>query len=141
MNDESNDLNILFPNKQITAGGKTLTVREYSFKESLNLHELLQPLIEAIGAMIEGDAMPRMEQVISLLAGKRQALIELMAISADCEQAFIENLSQQEGQRLLLLWWAVNGPFLIGSAVEFAQMAAIQQAHLKQSAGAQSLPA
>jgi len=51
----SNDLDILFPNRQITVGGKTLTVREYSFKESLEHSDSFQSLIAATRALMQDD--------------------------------------------------------------------------------------
>jgi len=141
MNTEQNDLNILFPERTLTVGGKTLTLREYSFKESLQLNDQLQPLINAISGLIEGESMPELSQVIAVFAKEHDRLIELVAIAADCEVSFIENLSQQEGQQLLLLWWSVNAPFLIGSAVLCLQAQAAAKAQIGASAGAASLPA
>jgi len=133
-------LAILFPERQVTVGGKTLTLREYSFKQSLQLNDRLQPLINAISGLIEGEQMPELSQVISTFAKEHERLIELVAIAADCEASFIENLNQQEGQQLLLLWWNINAPFLIGSAVLALEASAAAKAAMQQ-AGAASLPA
>jgi len=141
MDTEQNDLAILFPERTLTVGGKTLTIREYSFKESLQLNDRLQPLINAISGLIEGESMPELAQVIAVLAKEHDRLIELVAIAANCEQSFIENLNQQEGQQLLVLWWSINAPFLIGSAVLCLQATAAAKAAMQASAGAASLPA
>jgi len=140
MKHEENDLAVLFPERQLTVGGRQLTLREYSFKQSLQLNDQLQPLITAISALIEGEQMPELSQVISVFAKEHDRLIELVAAAANCEVAFIESLSQQEGQQLLLLWWDINAPFLIGSAVLCLQATAAAKAALQQ-AGAASLPA
>gem|GEM_PF-1690772 len=134
------DLAILFPERQLTVGGKTLTIREYSFKESLQLNDQLQPLITAISGLIEGEAMPELSTVISVFAKQHERLIELVAVAAGCDVAFVENLPQQEGQQLLLLWWNINAPFLIGSAVLCLQATAAAKAQMQGSAGAASLP-
>jgi len=137
----ADDLAILFPERQVTVGGKTLTVREYSFKQSLQLNDQLQPLISAISGLIEGETMPELSAVISTFAKEHERLIALVAAAADCEVAFVENLPQQEGQQLLLLWWDINAPFLIGSAVLALQASAAAKAAIQGSAGAASLPA
>jgi len=137
----ADDLAILFPERQVTVGGKTVTVREYSFKQSLQLNDQLQPLINAISGLIEGETMPELSAVISTFAKEHERLIELVAAAADCDVAFVENLPQQEGQQLLLLWWDINAPFLIGSAVLALQASAAAKAAIQGSAGAASLPA
>jgi len=137
----ASDLAILFPERTITAGGKTLTIREYSFKQSLQLYDKLQPLIEAIKGLIEGERMPELSAVTCAFAKEHERLIELVALASDCEVAFIENLNQQDGQQLLLLWWGINAPFLIGSAVLSLQATKAAKVAIQAGAGAASLPA
>jgi len=119
------DLDILFPERHITVEGKPLIVREYSFKESLQLDAMLQPLISALSQKINVEqAHLPLEEAISILTKEVDRLIQLIAISTNSEPDFIERLGQREGRELLMLWWTINAPFLWPAAVLHAQLTA-----------------
>lgn len=115
-----NDLQILHPEGSITIEGRTLVVREYGFVEGLQLRPLMQPFLDDLHAlMVDGDVL-QLEHVIAILGAHAQAVIEVVAIAADVDPAWLRRpeFSQTDGMRLLMVWWAVNGPFYVRSVFD-----------------------
>ena len=141
--DDVDDLAVLHPERGATIAGRAITVREYGFVESLKLHGLIQPILLDLRAALASSAAPTLDDVIDLLAGHHEALVQLMAIAADVEPAWIATLNADDGQELLYLWWGANGPFWLRSVVQrlAAERMAHQAAALREiSAGAPSTP-
>lgn len=132
--DESaNELEILVPERDIEIAGTAITVREYSFIEGLKLRSKMQPLIDALYKSITATAMPELEDIIIILSEQNELIVELVAQSAGVEIDWIEELGQEDGYRLMLTWWAVNGPFFVSTAVQRVHAALAVKARQAQS--------
>lgn len=116
--DGADDLSILHPERDITIGGRQLTVREYGFREGIELER--QPDVAAIlGELTEIAQQPEgetFEQMLGVLTRHPDELTALMAQAADVGVDWINDrtqVSDSEGQALLMTWWLVNSGFFV----------------------------
>ncbi|OOF65127.1 DUF6631 family protein [Rodentibacter sp. Ppn85] len=114
------ELDILYPNRDITVGGETVTVKEYTLLQQMQHHAKFTPFVAGLRAIL-GDGSPddiKFEQIMQALSDNYHDIIELVAISTGKTPAFIANLEAKEGEDLILLWWAVNSDFFTRKAVQ-----------------------
>ncbi|CAD5107238.1 DUF6631 family protein [Zestomonas carbonaria] len=134
----ADDLQVLHPEVSLQVAGRDLVVREYGFIEGLGLRPRIQPLLDDLYELIQAQKL-ELEQIIVTL-GRHHALVaELVAIAADVDVAWLGTLNQWDGQRLLMTWWGVNGPFYLRSLVERAQAERVE-AEARRRVGATSTP-
>ena len=109
------DLAVLFPDHQITIDGQALTVRELRFEEQLTHQHLLRPVADAFSAMTpEQFADPdSVNAVLDLLAAHWASVRQLVALSCGQPVEWIGTLRPQDGEALLLTWWAANQGFFV----------------------------
>lgn len=124
----ADDLDILHPERTLTLAGRELTVREYGFVEGLRLRPLMQPLLDDLHQAIATGKLPELEQVLVILATHYEASLDLVAVAADVERAWLDKLTQDEGYLLLTVWWSVNGPFFLRSVIQRIAAAAVTRA-------------
>ncbi|WP_286806195.1 MULTISPECIES: DUF6631 family protein [unclassified Marinimicrobium] len=135
--DGADDLAILHPEHTLTVGGEKVTVREYGFVEGLRLRPKYQPLLDALYDIMVGERAPELDAVEAVLAEQLDTTLDLIAVAADVDRSFIEDLSNEDGQRLMDAWWAVNSPFFLRSVFKRAA----QERALSRHAGATSTTA
>lgn len=124
------DLDILHPERIAEVGGKQVEVKEYSFVQGARLAKAQNIVIDKLSGMLlfkrEKQEAPEVQDILNSLyevfAEAPDEMIKLLTEATGEEKEFIETLSQTEGQILLFVWWSVNGPFLIGSAVDRIQL-------------------
>lgn len=131
------DLDVLFPDRDIEIAGETVTVRELRFEEQIQHHALLNRVTEDLAA-IPLDALESGEGVNLLLDAifrNWESLRPLVALSVGRGEDWVRNLSGQDGETLVLVWWAANQGFFIRRLLRpaIAQQAA-------RPAGARSSP-
>jgi hypothetical protein len=112
---KDDDLQILHPDMDIKINGEALTVREYGFVEGLRLRPLIKPILAAITELFDSGAEVTVDHVLGLLADHYETALQLVAVSIDRDMAWMESLGDKEGQELMMVWWAVNGPFFVRS--------------------------
>lgn len=136
---ESDEFAILSPDREITVGGETVTVREYRFGEQLKHGALLAELTEALRAvsMNDGGAINRL---LDILVERPAQMLDAIAISIGRDRAWIEALSGVEGEALALTWWGVNGGFFVRRLMTYPALAASKNAALAAAVGAASSP-
>lgn len=133
----ADDLEILHPNRSATIRGLGITVREFGFIEGLRLRPLLQPFLDDLQAIMAGNRLPSLDQVMCLVGEHTDAITHAVAVSADVDMDWLATLNQDEGELLLMLWWAANGPFYVRSALQRIQA---ERQLAQQRAGATSTP-
>lgn len=119
----ASDLEVLFPDREVTLAGKTFTMKELRFAQQLQYHHLLQPIIKGfdqvdLDASIEDSA----NNVLDILSLEYESVIQLMAICSGQSVSWIKSLPSAEGEELLLFWWAVNSRFFIRRQLRKAQL-------------------
>ncbi len=110
----SRDLEILHPERELEINGETVTVREFGFVEGARLGALAKPVIDELADLMndpEGDI--DLGALGEIMARHSDAMVQLMARAVDREPAWVESLSDADGQRLLLTFWQVNSDFFM----------------------------
>lgn len=112
---EATDLEILFPDREITVTGKTVTVRELRFAEQLQHHHLLAPLAAALESTDPTSlaGAGSINRIYDLLAGHAEQVLALVALCCDQDEAWVHSLPAVDGENLMLTWWGVNCRFFI----------------------------
>ncbi len=111
---EADDLDILHPERSFTLAGKDVVVKEYGFLQSLKLRPVAAPFLDALAEFMR-DGVPDLEQIIDAIAEHDDIVVQLLSASIDKPEAWISSLGQSDGEYLLFVWWAVNGPFFMRS--------------------------
>lgn len=108
------DLAILHPDQTLTIAGRELTVREYRFVEGLRLQPLFAPFLDDLYASLQdGERVPELHHLVQIMGQHQVQIMELVAISAQVEAGWIEQLTDDDGMQLLYTWWAVNAGFFM----------------------------
>ncbi|MEH6784109.1 MAG: DUF6631 family protein [Alcanivorax jadensis] len=140
--EKDDDLQILHPDMDIKINGEALTVREYGFVEGLRLRPLTKPILEAFTVLFDSGEEITVDHVLGLLADHYETALQLVAASIDRDMAWMEDLNDKDGQELLMVWWAVNGPFFVRSVkrAKLAQALTRSRQSDPESAGVTSTP-
>lgn len=110
--DLSKELEILHPDREIEIGGEQITVREYSWAESIDLGRIAAPILEDLSRLF-GDDDPSLEGLQAVLEGHKDALFRLIAAAIDRPVDWIARLSDADGLLLLHSFWRVNSGFFV----------------------------
>lgn len=113
---KANDLDVLFPDRSLPLiGGKAVTVRELRFEEQIQHHALLSRITEDLAAMpldaLESAAGVNL--VLDVVFGHWPSLRPLVALSVGESEEWVSDLSGEDGETLVLVWWSVNQGFFI----------------------------
>lgn len=136
------DLSILLPEREIPLAGEIVTIREYSLKDTLTLHAVLAPVVDALATVTE-NAWASYEAVETILAAQHEAVIVLVAHSIGKPPSFVAELSGTEGMTLMDWWWSVNRHFFMTAVIRrlvCRQMTASGSAASSPSSSAQAIP-
>ncbi|OCG16933.1 DUF6631 family protein [Gilliamella sp. WF3-4] len=113
--EESNDLNALMPNREITLGGEIITVREYSFKDALTIGNEVDQFVALIVNEMNGTNKITIEQADTIIMNNLELVYSLISTSIKKPISFIEALSYEDGLQLLDWWWVVNSRFFMNA--------------------------
>ncbi|EIY0667512.1 hypothetical protein MMC72_001638 [Salmonella enterica] len=136
------DLTVLMPDREIPLAGETVTVREYTLRDTLALHAVLAPVVEALATVTE-NAWASYEAVETVLAAQHEAVIVLVAHSISRPPSFVAGLSGTEGMTLMDWWWSVNRHFFMTAVIRrlvCRQVTASGSAASSPSSSAQVIP-
>lgn len=132
------ELEVEFPERTITLAGESVTVTEIGFVAGLRLQRHVAPLVADIETlMLETQQAPEYDQVVSVLAGRLDATLALIAEATGKDGDWLAGLRGRDGDALLLTFWSVNAAFFIQRAVSSM---AIRAETRRLSAGANSSP-
>ena len=109
------ELDVLLPHRDITLAGETVTVREYSLLDSLQLHTQISTFSNALADVLR-QGIPAFEVVQAVIAEQNTVIMQLVAKSVGRDPAWVASLSATEGTELLDRWWAVNARFFMRAA-------------------------
>lgn len=141
MTEQTDELDILAPDKQIVISGETLVVRELRFGEQIAHHAILSTLAEALRPAISGEEKMRSADELTLildaLTEHAEALTTMIAISVGKSREWVADLTGDEGEALTLVWWSVNQGFFIRRLL---RPLVLQEARARLSAGDASSP-
>lgn len=109
---EPDELAVLQPNRTLPIGGRTVTVREMGFFESLRLHSDIAALVANLVDQTE-DGNVDLARLHLVCAQQPAATIALLAQACDQPVEWVQALSGAHGDLLLLTFWAVNADFFL----------------------------
>lgn len=117
----TDELAVLQPDRTLPIGGRTVTVRELGFFESLKLHD---PIAALVGALVtltdDGDVdLDRLQRVCAL---HPDATIELLAQASDQPVEWVHSLNAAHGDLLLMTFWAVNADFFLQRVIAMVEL-------------------
>ena len=109
MSDQDNAAEVLHPERTLTIGDKEVTVREFSFRDGLELGPLMQPMMSRLDAVVaDGSDLSGLFDVLYA----HHELLELMLLKATGEsKEWLDTLDALQGDRLVMALWTVNGDF------------------------------
>lgn len=115
--DAAEELQVLFPDVAVkvtdpeTRHPVDLEVREFRFREGLEVQAIARPLIEALADGIEGDGALEAEAIAGALAVHADLWIELVARACGVKPEWVAGLADQDGDALSDAMWSANGRF------------------------------
>lgn len=115
--EDSTDLDIIQPNRSVTIGGKDVVVREYGFFEGGRIAPLTAPIIVSLKEILKEKQNVEITDLLKLTYKHIDEMIELLAVATGEDKEWIMSLPQKDGATLATVWWGVNGPFCVESAV------------------------
>ncbi len=111
MAEPDNDLGILFPDRELGVGGRTVTVREFTFPEELKLSAHAKPLIDDLADFSLEQGEMDYEQALEVIGRHDEAFVKLVAVACDQPEEWVAGLNGKDGARLGTLFWEVNLSF------------------------------
>lgn len=123
----TDDLAVLQPNRTLPLGGRSVTVREIGFFESLNLHAEVAALVADLADRTE-DGSIDLGRLHRVCAAHPTATIALLAQACDQPAAWVEALPGAQGDLLLLTFWAVNADFFLQRVLAAVELGRAVQA-------------
>lgn len=115
---EARELEILYPERMLSVGGREVTVREIGFAESLRLHAHVAPIVAAIDQLMhERNEAPGYSHMLGVFGAHWQSTLVLIGAATGLDADELQALGGAEGDTLLLTFWGVNASFFIGRAM------------------------
>ncbi len=112
MSDQETDhLDVLFPDREQVIQGETITVHEFSFMESLQLRAMAKPIIQDLTDLVDAEGDVTDEQALDVLATHSDAFAELVARACSKDVAWVRGLNGKDGSLIANLFWMVNQDF------------------------------
>jgi len=134
------ELAVLHPDRTITVGGRSITIREYGFFEGLDVADRASAFIADLIAATE-DGRLRYAQVRRLFGRHRSVVPVIAAQAGDVEVGWLDTLAADELELYLATWFATNAAFFVREVlaeVREAQLLAAAPLADGASAGAHS---
>ena len=130
MMDAVEELSVLFPDRDVTVHDPdtrepvSLTVREFRFREGLEVTALARPLLAALAALVpageDGTGAGRAPDALAVegvLAAHAALWLELAARACDRDAGWLARLGDADGRALSEAMWAANGAFFLRRVV------------------------
>lgn len=105
-------LAVLHPERNLTLGGRGVTIREYGFFEGLEIADRAAGFIDDLIAMSEVGPL-RYAQVRRLFGRHRSVIPVIAAQAGDVEVVWLDALADDELELYLATWFAVNAAFFV----------------------------
>jgi len=121
--EKTDDLEILYPDQQIDLDGEKLVVREFRYREGLEMAALARPFLVGLRTLIDsapGAVVP--EALDALIGEHREVWLLMVAKSCDRELKWVAALPDRHAMALQMAFWGANSGFftrrlLFGAAV------------------------
>lgn len=121
--DGAAEAEVLFPDVTIevrdpdTGEAVSITVREFRFKEGLEIRHVARPIIAGLAEVVQQSEDLELELVDGILSENADAWLELVAVAADVDAEWIGRLSDSDGDAVTEAMWSANRDFLLRRVV------------------------
>ncbi|RLJ20803.1 hypothetical protein DJ031_04645 [bacterium endosymbiont of Escarpia laminata] len=109
MSQPVDETEILHPEHELIINGETITVHEFSFREGLDLGPVIAGLLPQLDAVV-GDGSD-LSGLLDVLYQHPDALEQMLIMATGKDKAWIDGLTAEDGDMLVMLFWSVNAPF------------------------------
>ncbi len=144
---DSPEEEILFPDIDLELDGHPVKISEYRFIDGMKVNVLarlmlvdLAALFSTAGADHDAISMPALNAIFGQHA---EVVLELIALSTGENPLWIADLSDDDGQLLLMTWWRVNSAFftrrLVADMVARRETEALQKTQAEEDARQETL--
>lgn len=134
---DADDADILLPPRRVDIAGRTVTVRELTFAQALELHAAVQAVLAPLQAHYTADGIDS-DNVTSALAQHPAQALALLAASTGESSDWLAALGPADGYLLLVHFVAAHVGFFV-TRLELQRQVALSRA--QQSASASASPA
>lgn len=112
--EEENELEVLDPDVVLDIDGERVVVREFRYGEGMRLMPRLQPILEILRSLCNGDRDPEDLSVYDEIVQQHgELMLELVAAACDRTLEWVEALPDNEGYRLQTAFWRANAGFFM----------------------------
>lgn len=116
---KKDELNVLFPNEKLTIAGEEIEVKEYSLIQQLQHRALFMPFVTALrGTLSKAEAEFGLDGLMNLIAEHYQDVLQLVSLSVGKPLDWVQSLTGEDAEAVLMMWWAVNSDFFTRQAVQ-----------------------
>lgn len=106
-----NEASILHPDVVVTINGRKITIHEFTFVEGLELGPIVASLITDLDKDIGSGG--NVARIFDTLFTHPETLKALLIKSTDVDEEWLNSLSGNDGDHLLMEFWGVNAPFFM----------------------------
>ncbi len=110
---------ILQPDEKVTIGDREITVKEFTFRQVLELGGLSEVI--ALLDDVVGDGSD-LSGLIDALYVHPAALEKMLLLSTGQEKGWLDSLSAEDGDNLVMVFWGVNSGFFMRRLVRRRQI-------------------
>lgn len=114
---------ILFPDVTLdvrdpdTGEAVPVTVREFRFREGLEIRHIARPIIAGLADVVETSEELELELVDGILAENAESWLALIAKAADVDPEWLGRLTDSDGDAMAEAMWSANRDFLLRRVV------------------------
>lgn len=105
---ESSDLDVLFPNREIEIAGEMIKISPYKFKHLPKVMDMLEKISESTQGKITMQAM-----LIAALKKFSEESFEFIGWSLNKKKEWVEELNLKDATLILTTLWEVNRDFFV----------------------------
>lgn len=135
---ENDELQILFAQQQIEIKGEIWTLKEFTLIQQLQHRAKLTPFITALQTLLNDGNELSLERLTDCIAAHHKDVLFLVALSADKPLNEVQQLTGEDAESVLFIWWAVNADFFTRQAAR-PLIEKLMQAQQQRLTGAPSL--
>lgn len=120
---DSNDAEILYPDQALEIDGQRLVVREFRYREGLEIMGLARPFLSGLNGLMESGVVSP-EDLDGLIAEHRDIWLTMVARSCGRDFDWVAALPDRSAMELQMAFWGANSGFFTRRLLFRAALAA-----------------
>nr|DAI22397.1 MAG TPA: hypothetical protein [Caudoviricetes sp.] len=112
-------LTILFPAQKLQLNGEEVEIKEYTLLQQLQHNALFMPFVSSLRTTLSKDeAEFGLEPLMACISAHYQDVLDMVALSINKPVEFVNELTGEDADAVLLTWWTVNSDFFTRKAMQ-----------------------